>query len=170
MSSMPSTQQVLRNATPCAGSTLMHQGNPLQLVSVQLLGRPSGVGPACPVPWPPRNRSSASPFLQPPSFQKYLATMASSCLQGALAPPQGSLADRCKQELQPAAFLSCTHPPINSPAPITPAIRAVGAQGRASCFPPPAGNAGEVGSSPRPCRPDQPSPSAQPPGPPTLKV
>ena len=121
---------------PCAGSTLMHQGNPLQLVSVQLPGRPLGVSPACPVPWPPRNRSSASPFLQPPSLQKYLATMASSCLQGALAPPQGSLADRSKQELQPAAFLSCTHPPINPPAPTTPATRAVGAQGRASCFPP----------------------------------
>lgn len=88
----------VRMALPCARSALRHQGSPLQASL--------GVGPTCLVPWPPRNRGSPSPFLQPPLLQKHLATMASSCLQGALAPPQGSLTDRSKQEL---------HPPTHQP-------------------------------------------------------
>ena len=168
MSSMPSTQQVLRNATPCARSTVKETHCSWCLCSCW--AGPQGWVLLTLCHGLPGTEAVRVPASNLHPSRNHLATMALSCLQGALAPPQGSLADRSRQELQPPALLSCTHPPINTPAPTTPAIRGVGAQGRASCFPHPTGNAGEVGGSLRPCRPDWPSPTAQPPGPPTLRV
>lgn len=87
----------VRMASPCARSALRHQGSPLQASL--------GVGPACLVPWPPRNRGSPSPFLQPPPPPETCG------YYGLELPPRGSGStpgkpDRSKQEL---------HPPTHQP-------------------------------------------------------
>lgn len=160
MSSMPSTQQVLRNATPCARSTFKETHCSWCLCSCWA-GPPGWVLLALCHGLPGTEAVRVPASNLHPSRNIWLLWPQAASKGLWLHPREAWL-------IGPGR--SCTHPPINTPAPTTPAIRGVGVQGRASCFPPPTGNAGEVGSSLRPRRPDRASPTAQPPGPPTLRV